>query len=151
MTESIVSDFVLSKWNAWALGIDGIDAWLAWSKGDVVLHQDKTAAPESFPRILQRRLSLLAKAAFNSADKFATAFIGGRGILPESADEMLPALFDELIADLYPVSPLNIDEDNTFALSLRTALPGESFPLPLSHSSITRNDGEHPIQLLAFL
>ena len=56
MTESIVSDFVLSKWNARALGIDGIDACLAWSKGDVVLHQNKPVAPESVPRMLQRRL-----------------------------------------------------------------------------------------------
>lgn len=50
MTESIVSHFVLRKWNAWA-------------------QQHKAVVPDSVPKRFQRKLNLLAKAAFNFADK----------------------------------------------------------------------------------
>ena len=69
MTESIATDFVLSKWNAWAPGINDIDDWIKWSKEGLVLQQGNAVVPDSVPKMLQRRLSPLAKAVFNSADK----------------------------------------------------------------------------------
>ena len=223
MTESIVSNFVLRKWNAWAPGINDLDDWLNWSKGHLVLQQDKAVVPDSVPKMLQRRLSPLAKAVFNSADKclvkgqqiptvfssangeickslemlkaiqagdevsptafslsvhnaiaglfsivysnqqeiiviapgqegIAPAFIEGLGVLQEGAVEVLLVLYDEPIADFYPVSPFNNpNADNTYALTLRIALTGVGLPLQFSRTSMTRDDGEQPIQLLAFL
>ncbi len=222
MTESIVSSFVLSKWNAWAPGINDMDDWLNWFKKDLVLQQEKAVVPASVPKMLQRRLSPLAKAVFNSADKcivageqiptvfssahgeickslemlnaiqasdevsptafslsvhnaiaglfsiiytnqqeitviapgqegIAPAFIEGLGILLEGADTVLLVLYDEPIADFYPVSPYNLNANHTCALTLRIALTGEGLPLQFSRSSMTRKDGEQPIQLLAFL
>jgi hypothetical protein len=81
----------------------------------------------------------------------APAFIEGLGILQEGADEVLLVLYDEPIADFYPVSPFNLNADNTCALTLRIALTGDGLPLQLSRTSMIRNDGEQPIQLLAFL
>ena len=222
MTESIATDFVLSKWNAWAPGINDMDDWLNWSKGDLVLQQDKAVVPDSVPKMLQRRLSPLAKAVFNSADKcivtseqipivfssangeickslamlnaiqagdevspaafslsvhnaiaglfsivyanqqeitviasgqegIAPAFIEGLGILQEGAQAVLLVLYDEPIADFYPVSPFNLNADNMCALTLRIALTGDGLPLELSRLSMTRDDGEQPMQLLAFI
>jgi len=222
VTESIVSNFALSKWNAWALGINDIHDWLNGSKGDPVLQQDKTVIPASVPKMFQRRLSPLAKAVFNSADKcivtgeqiptifssahgeickslemlntiqasdevsptafslsvhnaiaglfsiihtiqqeitviapgqegIAPAFIEGPGILQEGADAVLLVIYDEPIADFYTVAPFNLNADNTSALTLRIALTGDGLPLQLSRSSMTRDDGEQPIQLFAFL
>jgi hypothetical protein len=222
VTESIVSNFVLSKWNAWAPGINDMDDWLNWSKGYPVLLEGKAAVPDSVPKMLQRRLSPLAKAVFNSADKcmvtgeqiptvfssahgeickslemlkaihagdevspavfslsvhnaiaglfsivytnqqeitviapgqegIAPAFIEGLGILQEGADAVLLVLYDEPVADFYPVSPFNVNADNMCALTLRIALTGEGLPLQFSRSLTTRDIGEQPIQLFAFL
>ena len=222
MTEYIASKFVLSKWNAWAPGINDREDWVKWSKGDLVLQQGKVIVPDSVPKMLQRRLSPLAKAVFNSAGKcletgeliptvfssshgeickslemlkaiqagdevsptafslsvhnaiaglfsivysnqqeitviapgqegIAPAFIEGLGILQEGADAVLLILYDEPIADFYPVSPFNLNSDSMCALTLRIALTGKGLPLQLSRRSITRDDGEQPIQLLAFL
>ena len=222
VTESIVSNFVLLKWNAWAPGINDLDDWLNWCEGHLVLQQDKAVVPDSVPKMLQRRLSPLAKAVFNSADKciaqdeqiptvfssangeickslemlkaiqagddvspaafslsvhnaiaglfsivynnqqeitviapgqegIAPAFIEGLGVLQEGADEVLLVLYDEPIADFYPVSPFNINTDNTCALTLRIALTGDGLPMQLSRSSTIRADGEQPIQLFAFI
>jgi hypothetical protein len=222
VTESIVFSFVLSKWNAWAPGINDMDDWLNWFKKDLVLQQEKAVVPASVPKMLQRRLSPLAKAVFNSADKcivageqiptvfssahgeickslemlnaiqasdevsptafslsvhnaiaglfsiiytnqqeitviapgqegIAPAFIEGLGILLEGADTVLLVLYDEPIADFYPVSPYNLNANHTCALTLRIALTGEGLPLQFSRLSMTRKDGEQPIQLLAFL
>lgn len=223
MTESIVSNFVLCKWNAWSPGIDNIDDWLKWFKGDVDLQQGKAIfVPDSVPKMLQRRLSPLAKAVFNSADKcimsseqistvfssshgeickslemlkaiqagdevsptqfslsvhnaiaglfsivysnqqeitviapghegIAPAFIEGLGVLQEGVDAVLLILYDEPIADFYPVSPFNLNADKTCALTLRIALTGDGLPLQLSRTSMTRDDGEQPVQLFAFI
>jgi hypothetical protein len=222
VAESIACNFVLSKWNAWAPGINNIDDWLNWFNGGSVLQQDKAVVPDSVPKMLQRRLSPLAKAVFNSADKcivtgeqiptvfssahgeickslemlnviqagdevsptafslsvhnaiaglfsivyanqqeitviapgqegIAPAFVEGLGILQEGADAVLLVLYDEPIADFYPVSPFNLNADNRCALTLRIALTGDGLPMQFSRSSMTRDDGEQPIQLFAFL
>ena len=215
MTEAIVSNFVLSKWNAWAPGLNE-------SHGVFALQQDKAVVPDSVPKMFQRRLSPLAKAVFNSADKcivtgeqiptvfssangeicrslemlmaleadgevspagfslsvhnaiaglfsivyanqqeitviapgqegIAPAFIEGLGILQEGAGAVLLVFYDEPIPDFYPVSPFNINADNTYALTLRIALTGAGLPMQLSRTSMTRDDGEQPIQILTFL
>jgi len=222
VTESFVSNFVVSKWNAWVPGINDSDAWLKWSKDDLVIQQDKSVVPDSVPKMLQRRLSPLAKTVFNSADKcvvtgeqiptvfssahgeicksfemlnaiqagdevsptlfslsvhnaiaglfsivyanqqeitviapgqegIAPAFIEGLGILQDGADAVLLVLYDEPIADFYPVSPFNLNADNSCALTLKIALTGDGLPLQFSRTSMTRDDGEQPIQLFAFL
>jgi hypothetical protein len=218
----MVFNFVVSEWNAWAPGINDLDDSLKGSKGDFVLQQDKAVVPDSVPKMLQRRLSPLAKAVFTTSDQcivtgeqiptvfssangeickslvmlkaiqageevspaafslsvhnaiaglfsmvyankqeitviapgqagVAPAFIEGLGILQEGADAVLLVLYDEPIADFYPVAPFNLNADNTCALTLRIALTGEGLPLQFSRSSMTRDDGEQPIQLLAFL
>ena len=222
MTETIVANFVLSKWNAWAPGINDMADWVKWSKGELVVQQELALVPDSVPKMLQRRLSPLAKAVFNSADKcivtgeqiptvfssangeickslemlnaiqtgdevspaafslsvhnaiaglfsivyanhqeitviapgqegIVPAFIEGLGILQEGADSVLLILYDEPIADFYPVLPFKINADSTCALTLRIALTGEGLPLQLSRTSMARDDGEQPIQLFAFL
>lgn len=81
----------------------------------------------------------------------APAFIEGLGILQEGADAVLLVLYDEPIAAFYPVAPFNLNANKTCALTLRIALSGEGLPMQLSRSSISRDDGEQPIQLLAFI
>lgn len=81
----------------------------------------------------------------------APAFIEGLGILHEGADQVQLVLYDEPIADFYPLSPFNLDAEFPCALSLKIALTGEGLPLRLMRSSDSRDDGEHPVQLLAFL
>lgn len=99
----------MCKWNAWAPGINDLNNWLNWSKGDFVLHQDKAVVTESVSRMLQRRLSLLAKAVFNTADKcrvtgeqIPTVFSSANGEICKSlkllnaiqaGDEVSPAAF----------------------------------------------------------
>jgi len=222
VTVSIVSNFVLSQWNAWSPGINTPDDKPIGCKIDPVLLQGPPVAPDSVPKMLQRRLSPLAKAVFNSADKciipgeqiptvfssangeickslemlkavqagddvspaafslsvhnaiaglfsmvyanqqeitviapgqegIAPAFIEGLGLLQAGAEAVLLVLYDEPIADFYPVSPFNLDAKHMFALTLRIALTGEGLPMQFSRSTMSRDDGEQPLQLLAFL
>jgi hypothetical protein len=81
----------------------------------------------------------------------APAFIEALGLLQEGADEVLLVLYDEPIADFYPFSPFNLNANHTCALALRLALTGDGLPLQFCRSAESRNDGEHPIQLLTFL
>ena len=64
---------------------------------------------------------------------------------------MLLILYDETIADFYPASPFNLNIGNICALTIRIALTGTGLPLQFSRSSMTRDDGEQPIRLFAFL
>ncbi len=215
MTEVIVSNFVLSQWNAWAPGLSG-------AHGIFALQQGNAVAPDSVPKMFQRRLSPLAKAVFNSVDKcivtgeqvptvfssangeicrslemlmaieadgevspagfslsvhnaiaglfsivyanqqeitvvapgkegIAPAFIEGLGILQEGAEVVLLVFYDEPIPDFYPVSPFNLNADNTVALTLKIALTGAGLPMQLSRTAMMRDDGEQPLQIVAFL
>ena len=222
MTKSIVSDFVLSRWNAWVPGINSRDDRLKGSDGGAAFLQDQAVAPDSVPKILQRRLSPLAKAVFTATDKcivvgeqipavfssangeickslamlkaiqaggdvspatfslsvhnaiaglfsmvyanqqeitviapgqegIAPAFIEGLGLLQAGADAVLLVLYDEPVADFYPVSPFNLGADYSYALALKIALTGEGLPMRLSRSSAAGDDGEHHLQLSAFI
>ena len=222
MPVSIVSNFILNKWHAWAPGINVIDDRLLGCKTDPVFQQDQSVVPASVPKMLQRRLSPLAKAVFNSADQclipgeqiptvfssangeickslvmlkaiqagaevsptafslsvhnaiaglfsmayanhqestviapgqegIAPAFIEALGLLQAGADAVLLVLYDEPIADFYPLSPFNLDADHMYALTLRIALTGDGLPMQFSRSTMTHDDGEQPIQLPAFI
>lgn len=217
-----VSDFVVSNWGAWAPGLRSKDDWRAWYAGQRAIGTEKPAAPASVPKMLQRRLSPLARAIFNAAEQclaeneklptvfssahgevskslemlkaiqagdelspaafslsvhnaisglysisyanqqemtviapgvegIAPAFIEGLGLLQEGADQVRLVLYDEPIADFYPVSPFNLDAEFPCALSLKIVLNGDGLPLRFYRSSGSRDDGEHPVQLLAFL
>ncbi|WP_036253210.1 beta-ketoacyl synthase chain length factor [Methylobacter sp. BBA5.1] len=65
----IVSDFVLRDWGAWAPGLSSPDDWRAWSAGQKSMTTEPPVAPASVPKMLQRRLSQLAKAVFHAADR----------------------------------------------------------------------------------
>lgn len=219
----IVSDFVLRDWSAWAPGMNCMDDWKQWHAGSRTIQKDdKAIVSDAVPKMLQRRLSPLARAVFNAADKclepgkplptvfssahgevcnslemlktiqagdeisptafslsvhnaiaglfsiayanslestviapglegIAPAFIEALGILQEGAEEALLVLYDEPIADFYPISPFNLNAEFPCALALRIALSGDGLPLRFSRSSESRDDGEHPVQLLTFL
>lgn len=81
----------------------------------------------------------------------APAFIEALGILHEGADEVLVILYDEPIADFYPIAPFNLNTSFPCVLALRIALSGNGLPLSFCRCAQPRDDGEHPVQLLAFL
>jgi Beta-ketoacyl synthase, N-terminal domain len=207
-------DFILCQWSAWAPGLDGGDERL--------MNPDNTAVPECVPKMLQRRLTPLAKAVFNVAGQcvgggktlpvvfssahgeicksldmlktiqsghelsptafslsvhnaiaglfsiaysnsqeitviapgqegIAPAFIEALGMLYEGADEVLIILYDEPIADFYPIVPFNLNVSFPCVLALRIALSGSGVPFEFCRSAESRDDGEHPVQLLALL
>jgi hypothetical protein len=209
-----MSDFILCKWSAWAPGLIARDDRLMESGNPVV--------PECVPKMLQRRLTPLARGVFNAADKcvesgktfpvvfssahgeickslamlktiqaghelsptafslsvhnaiaglfsiayrnsqeitviapgqegIAPAFIEALGMLHEGADEVLIILYDEPIADFYPIAPFNLNSPYPCVLALRIALAGDGLPLQLYRCTQSRDDGEHPVQLLMFL
>ncbi|WP_262963937.1 beta-ketoacyl synthase chain length factor [Methylobacter psychrophilus] len=81
----------------------------------------------------------------------APAFIEALGMLHEGADEVLIILYDEPIADFYPISPFNLNSPNPCVLALRIALVGDGLPLQFDRCTQSREDGEHPVQLQLFL
>ncbi len=178
--------------------------------------------PASVPKMLQRRLSLLAKAVFHAADRcieageqvptvfssthgeigksfqmlktieageelspaafslsvhnaisglfsivygnrqestvlapgmegIAAAFVEAAGLLREGRDEVLLVLYDEALPDFFPFAPYRLNTDVSCALALRIASAGPGLAMRFCRSSAARDDGEQPIQLLAFV
>ncbi|MGZ8237632.1 MAG: beta-ketoacyl synthase chain length factor [Methylobacter sp.] len=209
-----MSDFILCQWSAWAPGLDLRD--------DRLLESSDTVAPRCVPKMLQRRLTPLARAVFNVAEPcvergntlpvvfssahgeicksldmlktiqagqelsptafslsvhnaiaglfsiaygnsqeitviapgqegIAPAFIEALGMLHEGADEVLIILYDEPIADFYPIAPFNLNSARPCVLALRIALSGDGLPLQFCRCTQSRDDGEHPVQLPVFL
>lgn len=209
-----MADFILRQWRAWAPGLDYSD--------DRLLEPGNIAVPERVPKMLQRRLTPLARAVFNVAglciestetrpvvfssahgeickslamlktiqageelsptafslsvhnaiaglfsiaysnsqeitviapgqEGIAPAFIEALGMLHEGADEVLMILYDEPIADFYPTAPFKLNTAFPCVLALRIALSGDGLSLQFCRSTLPRDDGEHPIQLPAFL
>jgi len=81
----------------------------------------------------------------------APAFIEALGMLHEGADEVLMILYDEPLADFYPTAPFNINVAFPCALALRITLSGDGQALRFCYSAHSRDDGEHPVQLLALI
>ncbi|WP_394751725.1 beta-ketoacyl synthase chain length factor [Crenothrix sp.] len=209
-----MSDFILCNWSAWAPGLNCTHHSLVSADNVVVL--------EWIPKLLQRRLTPLARAVFNVADHcmesgktlpvvlssshgeicksldmlkaiqagdelsptafslsvhnaiaglfsiaydnnqeitviapglegIAPAFIEALGMLNEGVNEVLMILYDEPLADFYPTAPFNLNVCFPCVLALRMSLNGDGMPLQLCRIPQSRNDGEHPIQLLAFI
>lgn len=209
-----MSDFILCKWSAWTPRLSNRD--------DRLIDAGRAVIPECVSRMLQRRLTPLARAVFNVADPcvkigetlpvvfssahgelckslamlktiqagdelsptafslsvhnaiaglfsiaygnnreitviapgqegIAPAFIEALGMLHEGANEVLIILYDEPIADFYPIAPFNLNISYPCVLALRIALSGNGLPFQFCRSVQSRDDGEHPVQLLAFL
>jgi hypothetical protein len=207
-------DFILCQWSAWAPGLD--------SKDNRLIEPGNATVPEGAPKMLQRRLTPLARAVFNVAapciahrkmlpvvfssahgeickslvmlkaiqageelsptafslsvhnaiaglfsiaygnsqeitviapgqEGIAPAFIEALGILHEGADEVLMVLYDEPIADFYPTAPFKLNVDFPCALALKIALNGDGQIMAFCPSTQPRDDGEHPVQLLALI
>jgi hypothetical protein len=222
VTKFKVSDFVVIDWGAWAPGLCCKDDWKAWYAGRRSIAAEQPVAPVTVPKMLQRRLSPLARAVFNAANQclaegenlptvlssahgevskslemlkaiqageelspaafslsvhnaisglfsiahvnqqemtviapglegIAPAFIEALGLLHEGANAVGLILYDEPIADFYPVSPFKLNAEFPCALSLRIGLQGKGLPMRFYRLSESRDDGEHPVQLLAFL
>ncbi|MGJ0486098.1 MAG: beta-ketoacyl synthase chain length factor [Methylomicrobium sp.] len=81
----------------------------------------------------------------------APAFIEALGLLAESAEQVLVVLYDEPIAEFYPVAPFKLNAEFTCALALRLSLSGEGIPLRLSRVSEWKEKGEQPLQLPLFI
>jgi len=209
-----MSDFILCHWHAWAPGLN--------CRNDRLLEASDTIAPACVPKMLQRRLTPLARAVLNVAEPclesgkplpavfssahgeicksllmlktiqagqelsptafslsvhnaiaglfsiayrnsqeitvlapgqegIAPAFIEALGMLHEDVDEVLMILYDEPIADFYPISPFKLSAPFPCVVALKISLSGDGLPLQLRRSPQSRDDGEHPVQLLTFI
>jgi hypothetical protein len=81
----------------------------------------------------------------------APAFVEGLGLLQEGAESVLLLLYDEPIADFYPVAPFNLNCVMPCAVALLLSQEGEGSHMALTRSGQLSEDGEQPAQLLAFL
>lgn len=222
------SDFIVRNWGASAPGLSSVDDWKNWYATQQLPPDSKPPVlPNSIPKMLQRRLSLLARLVFHAAGQcledgeimpvvfssahgeickslemlkaiqageglsptafslsvhnaiaglfsiaysnsremtviapgregIAPAFIEALGLLDENGlqennNEVLLVFYDEPIADFYPFAPFNLNAPIPVALALRVGLSGDGLPVRFYRSSESRDDGEHPVQLLAFL
>ena len=80
----------------------------------------------------------------------AAAFIEALGLLQEGAEQVLLVFYDEPLVDFYPSAPFKLSTDESRALALRIAKSGEGQTLRMSSLPLTGNDGEQPVQLMAF-
>jgi hypothetical protein len=139
----IVSDFVLRDWSAWAPGMNGIDDWKDWYAGQRSIQQDKAVVSDSVPKMLQRRLSPLARAVFNASDKclepgkpLPTVFSSAHGEVCKSlemlktiqaGEEISPTAFSlsvhNAIAGLFSIAYANSLESTVIAPGLEGIAP----------------------------
>jgi Beta-ketoacyl synthase, N-terminal domain len=207
-------EFMLRQWCAWAPALHCID--------DRLIEPSNVNLPKRVPKMLQRRLTPLARAVFNvtepclELDKslpvvfcsahgeickslamlntiqagedlsptafslsvhnaiaglfsiaygnnqeitvlapgqegIAPAFIEALGLLQEGAEEVLVILYDEPISAFYPTAPFKLNTELPCALALKVALCGNGQAMQFNHAIPTRDDGEHPVQLLTFV
>lgn len=80
----------------------------------------------------------------------AAAFIEAAGMLGEGRDEVLLVLYDEALPDFFPFAPFKLNTDAPCALALRIAAAGPGLAMRFCRSPKARDDGEQPVQLLAF-
>jgi hypothetical protein len=81
----------------------------------------------------------------------AAAFIEALGLLQEGAEQVLLVFYDEPLVDFYPSAPFKLSTDESGALALRIAKNGAGQALTMSSLPLTGNDGEQPVQLMAFI
>ena len=214
-------DFVIKAWNAWAPEMTGFEEWRQQHCQQAPAQTAKAVLPSAVPKIMQRRLSSLARGVFYAAegcsenhktlpmvfssahgdankslqhlqdiqngeevsptafslsvhnaiaglfsivyeihqeitviapgqDGIAPVFIEALGILQEHA-EVLMVFYDEPLANFYPTSPFLLDAPGSCALAMRVSLKGDGLALRFSRSTDQRADGEHALQVFAFL
>ncbi|MFA5016855.1 MAG: beta-ketoacyl synthase chain length factor [Methylobacter sp.] len=112
-------DFVLRSWNAWAPGMSCHEDWQKWHDHQTFAQEEKAAIPAAVPKILQRRLSPLARAVFNAAD----------GCI--DSDKSLPIVFSsahgEVNKSLEMLKSMQKGEEvspTAFSLSVHNAIAG---------------------------
>jgi hypothetical protein len=81
----------------------------------------------------------------------APAFVEALGQLQEGAEQVLVVLYDEPIAEFYPVAPFKLNAEFTCALALRLSLSGEGISLRLIRAPECTEEGEQPLQLPLFI
>lgn len=126
-----------------------------------VLQSGQELSPTGFSLSVHNAIAGLFSIAFHNFEEItviapcregiAAAFVEGLGMLREGAQEVLLILYDEPIADFYPVAPYKLNSTYPCVLGLRIGLNVQGLPLTLSRSIQKREDGEQPVQLLAFI
>ncbi|WP_374088765.1 beta-ketoacyl synthase chain length factor [Methylomicrobium lacus] len=84
-------------------------------------------------------------------DGLAPAFLEALGLLQEGAGQVLVVLYDEPIAEFYPLAPFKLNAEFPCALALRLSLSGEGMALRLRRAPECLDDREQPVQLLPFI
>lgn len=207
-------DFKVRDWRAWTPGIKAFDKH--------IIDAADQENPERVPKLLQRRLSPLAKAVFIVADScfggskslpivfssahgeicksltmlqtiqakeelsptafslsvhnaiaglfsiafairqeitviapgqegIAPGFIEALGLLQEGAEEVLVLFYDEPIAEFYPTAPFKLNVPYPCVVGILLGLTGTGLSLKMTRSNHSRDDGEHPVQLLSLI
>ena len=118
-------------------------------------------SPTAFSLSVHNAIAGLFSIAFNNNQEItviapgregiAPAFVEALGLLQEGAEEVLIVLYDEPIADFYPIAPFNLNTDFPCVIGVKIALVGKGLPLKLSRSTQSRDDGEHSVQLWALI
>jgi len=84
-------------------------------------------------------------------DGLAPAFLEALGLLQESAGQVLVVLYDEPIAEFYPLAPFKLNAEFPCALALRLSLDGAGMALRLRRAPECRDDREQPLLLPPFI
>jgi hypothetical protein len=125
-------EFVVRNWSAWAPGVNSREQWLKWLDHPAFVPTDKAAMPARVPKILQRRLSPLARAVFNAADSCI------------DSDKALPIIFSsahgEVNKSLEMLKSMQKGEEvspTAFSLSVHNAISGLFSMAYGNHQEIT--------------
>jgi hypothetical protein len=125
-------EFVVRNWSAWAPGVNCREQWLKWLDHPAFVPTDKAAMPAKVPKILQRRLSPLARAVFNAADSCI------------DSDKALPIIFSsahgEVNKSLEMLKSMQKGEEvspTAFSLSVHNAISGLFSMAYGNHQEIT--------------
>ena len=125
-------DFVVRNWNAWAPGISSHEDWRNWLEHQTFTQAEKAAVPPTAPKMLQRRLTPLARAVFNAADACI------------NSDKSLPIVFSsahgEVNKSLEMLKSMQKGEEvspTAFSLSVHNAISGLFSIAYANHQEIT--------------
>lgn len=112
-------NFVIRDWAAWAPGLSSPDDWRQWLLGEKPLDDALPPTPAAVPKLLQRRLSPLARAVLHTVDQC---------MLPGTTP---PAIFSsahgEIGRCLHMLNTLQSGDElspTTFSLSVHNAIGG---------------------------
>ncbi len=125
------------------------------------MHKADEVSPTAFSLSVHNAIAGLFSIANNNhqeitvlasgQDGIAPAFLEALGLLQEHHKEVLMILYDEPLSDFYPSLPFALNAPAICALVLKVSLTGNGTPLRFCRSVATREDGEHALQIFAFL